>query len=139
MVQAYVRRCVRRLLTGEKGVALENRVPSREELRDKFEDIDELGLYLHIPFCRQICPYCPYNKELYRPEVARRYARAVVKEIDFYADIVGKRPVTSFYIGGGSPTTMLEDGLEDVVEHIFDVFGKAADVHAIGGHNSSDC
>jgi oxygen-independent coproporphyrinogen-3 oxidase len=27
--------------------------------------VGELGIYLHIPFCRQICPYCPYNKEIY--------------------------------------------------------------------------
>ena len=35
-------------------------------LASHFQDIDSFGLYLHIPFCRQICPYCPYNKELYR-------------------------------------------------------------------------
>src|SRR5690349_10200674 len=71
-----------------------------------FQDIESLGLYLHIPFCRQICPYCPYNKEIYRAAVAERYAEAVVQEIDRYAAIVGRRPITSFYIGGGTPTTM---------------------------------
>jgi len=110
-------------------IALVNRIPSREELRGKFRDIDELGLYLHIPFCRQICPYCPYNKEIYEPDMAKRYMNAVKREIDFYSDIIGEKPVTSLYIGGGTPTTMLESGIEDILEHIHRVFRIQCDIH----------
>ena len=35
---------------------MKNRIPSPDELDAKFQDIDELGVYLHIPFCEQICP-----------------------------------------------------------------------------------
>ena len=80
-----------RVLTGQSELVLDSQVPTRDELaQDGSQDIDELGLYLHIPFCRQICPYCPYNKELYSSEAAERYAAAVTQEIDFYADIVGQ-------------------------------------------------
>ncbi|MGD8969112.1 MAG: radical SAM protein, partial [Anaerolineae bacterium] len=115
-----------RLLTGEGHIALEGNVPV---LESEFQAIDELGLYLHIPFCRQICPYCPYNKEIYHPEVAQRYADAVKKEIDIYSRLVGHRPVTSFYIGGGTPTTMLNSGLEGILEHIFETFDMRCDIH----------
>jgi len=124
-----VRNLLSRALTGRREIALEDRIPSREGLGSKFTDIDELGIYLHIPFCRQICPYCPYNKEIYDPDVARRYATAVKKEIDFYSDVVGNRPVTSLYIGGGTPTTMLHNGLEDILEHIFEAFNVQCDIH----------
>ncbi len=89
----------------------------------------ELGIYLHIPFCRQICPYCPYNKELYCSTIAERYADAVVQEIDLYADLVGNRPITSFYIGGGTPTTMLDSGLPRLLDHIYKTFNMQCGIH----------
>ena len=90
---------------------LANRTPGYESLERKFQDISEFGLYLHIPFCKQICPYCLYNKEIYQSEAAEIYTRAIKKEIDFYSGLLGDKPVTSFYIGGGTPTTMLIAGL----------------------------
>ncbi|OGO58262.1 MAG: hypothetical protein A2025_00220 [Chloroflexi bacterium RBG_19FT_COMBO_47_15] len=108
---------------------LENKVPSYESLERKFQDISEFGLYLHVPFCKQICPYCPYNKEIYKLEVAEMYTRAVKKEIDFYSGLFGDKPVTSFYIGGGTPTTMLYSGLDEILEHIFKNLSVQCDIH----------
>ncbi len=125
-LEGFLRSFMRRLLTGQKSIALENRVP---DLQGRFEGIEECGLYLHIPFCRQLCPYCPYNKEIYRPEVAREYVHAVKREIDLYRDLMGDIPVTSFYIGGGTPTTMLHSGLEEILAHIFDSFNMQCDIH----------
>jgi oxygen-independent coproporphyrinogen-3 oxidase len=98
-------------------------------LEKSFQRIDELGLYLHVPFCRQICPYCPYNKELYRPEMAERYAQAVIREVDVYCQLVGRRPVTSFYVGGGTPTTMLSSGLARILEHVRKSFNLQCGIH----------
>jgi len=117
---------VKRLLLRRGAVALENKVPV---LESKFQGLDEFGLYLHIPFCRQICPYCPYNKEIYNPEVAESYVRAVKKEIDIYARLIGGRPVTSFYIGGGTPTTLLHSGLDSLLQHVYASFNMQCGVH----------
>ena len=125
-LESFLRTQLRRLLTKENYIALENKTPS---LESRFQNIDELGLYLHIPFCRQICPYCPYNKEIYHPEVAESYTNAVKKEIDVYSGLIGNRPVTSFYIGGGTPTTMLYSGLEKILEHVYKVFNMQCGVH----------
>ena len=129
MMAHLVRKLFLRLVTGEREIALTRRIPSRRELGEEFENIDAFGLYLHIPFCEQICPYCPYNKEIYRRDVAERYTDAVKREIDFYSDIVGKTPITSLYIGGGTPTTMLHSGLADIIGHIRDVFDLQCDIH----------
>jgi coproporphyrinogen III oxidase-like Fe-S oxidoreductase len=128
-MEHLVRKLLLKSFTGESEVLLTRRTPSREELEHKFQHIDALGLYLHIPFCEQICPYCPYNRELYRRDVAERYAHAVKREIDLYADIVGDRPITSFYIGGGTPTTMLHSGLAEILEHIRDVLNLQCEIH----------
>jgi coproporphyrinogen III oxidase-like Fe-S oxidoreductase len=108
---------------------LANRTPEYESLERKFQDISEFGLYLHIPFCKQICPYCPYNKEIYQSETAEMYTRAIKKEIDFYSGLVGNKPVTSFYIGGGTPTTMLHSGLGSILDHVFRKFNMQCDIH----------
>jgi oxygen-independent coproporphyrinogen-3 oxidase len=129
ILEDFFRTGFRRLLTKEKDIVLEDKPLSLEALAVKFQDIKELGLYLHIPFCEQICPYCPYNKEIYTPQAAERYVKAVKREIDIYSAVVGDRPVTSFYIGGGTPTTMLHTGLAEVLEHIFSIFNMKCDIH----------
>lgn len=129
MLKSCLRKYVNRRLAGQSEITLEPRTLLREEFVRRFEDIEALGVYLHIPFCKQICSYCPYNKELYCPDVAAEYAAAVKREIDFFAEIVGNRPVTSLYVGGGSPTTMLRSGLADMLPHIRGEFDLRCDIH----------
>ena len=124
-----IRQFLLRLLTGERALVFTRTVPSREELCGKLEEIEALGLYLHIPFCEQICPYCPYNKELYRESLAERYVAAIKTEMDFYANLIGNKPVTSLYIGGGTPTTMLHHGLGEILGHMRDVFNLQCEIH----------
>jgi menaquinone C8-methyltransferase len=124
-----MRRSLVRHLTGEREVRLKRSAPSLEELADRFREIDSLGLYIHIPFCERICPYCPYNKELYRSDLVRGYVRALTTEMDLYSKMVDGKPVTSLYIGGGSPTTMLHSGLEDIIQHLRRRFDLQCDIH----------
>ena len=91
--------------------------------------LSDLGIYLHIPFCNQICPYCPYNKEIYRVEKSKNYVKSVIKEVDFYASLLDSKPITSFYIGGGTPTTMLTKGLEKMINHIYKRLNMKCHVH----------
>jgi len=95
-----------------------------------------LGLYLHVPFCRNLCPYCPYNRVEYDEELYRRYEAAAHQEIDLVARRMaearspgGARPprIVSLYVGGGTPTVVPE-GLARLVEHIQQAFGPAGDV-----------
>ena len=128
-MEQAIRQLLLWLFTGERALVLTRNIPSREELRAKLESIDTLGLYLHIPFCEQICPYCPYNKELYRDSLAERYCDAVITEMNFYAEIIGKKPVTSLYIGGGTPTTMLDHDLGKMIGHLREEFNLQCDIH----------
>ncbi len=126
-IQELIQTTFRKLLIKDSlDIVLERKIP---DLAERFQDIDEFGLYLHIPFCRQICPYCPYNKEIYHPEVAKRYKHAVIREVDFYSKLFGKKPVTSFYIGGGTPTTMLYSGLKEILNHIYGTFNMQCEIH----------
>ncbi len=67
-------------------------------------------LYVHIPFCESLCPYCSFHRfELDEPR-AREYFAALSREILMYRDL-GYR-FTGMYVGGGTPTIMLEPLLD---------------------------
>jgi coproporphyrinogen III oxidase-like Fe-S oxidoreductase len=124
--QALARRQLKKMLGMHGQTVLERKTPA---LIDMFEGIGEVGLYLHIPFCHQICPYCPYSKMIYQPELAEAYAQAVQQEIEVYSRLVGSRPITSFYIGGGTPTTMLQSGLPAILDCIGHRFNVRCGIH----------
>lgn len=69
--------------------------------------IERTSLYLHVPFCRSSCPYCPYTKVPYDEALVEPYTRAAVAEVDRWADAIGPAEITSVYIGGGTPTLAL--------------------------------
>lgn len=65
------------------------------------------SLYLHVPFCRNCCPYCPYTRIPYNPALVEPYTRAAIAEVDWWADTIGPAEIKSVYIGGGTPTLAL--------------------------------
>jgi oxygen-independent coproporphyrinogen-3 oxidase len=129
MVSDFLRKKISRHFTGQNEILFHNNIPGNNLIDDNIRNIDELGIYLHIPFCNQICPYCPYNKEIYSEEACQNYVKAVVKEIDIYAPMLKNKPVTNFYIGGGTPTTMLGKGIEEMINHIYKRFNMQCRIH----------
>jgi len=77
--------------------------------------IKKSGIYIHVPFCKQLCPYCPYNRVLYNAELAAEFITAITREIRHYAQQLPDMEVPSVYFGGGTPTN-LSEGLKKVVE-----------------------
>lgn len=70
----------------------------------EFEPENMLGLYVHIPFCRQLCNFCPYCKQLYSEEICNEYIDHLIQEIHMVgAQLIEKKQVTSLYFGGGTP------------------------------------
>ena len=67
------------------------------------DSLGDIGLYLHIPFCKQICPFCPYNKVLLHGQDVDAYAEAVKKEVEMHRERLEASTVTSLYVGGGTP------------------------------------
>ncbi|MEH6636772.1 MAG: oxygen-independent coproporphyrinogen III oxidase [Halioglobus sp.] len=65
-----------------------------------------LSLYLHLPFCNDICYYCACNKIVTREKgAARQYLQRLEKEIQMQSQLLGDtRPITQMHWGGGTPT-----------------------------------
>ena len=117
MIKKLVRQAIKTVLTGSKGLELQNTYPDINR-----EGMKEMGLYLHVPFCMKPCFYCPYFKEKYERKKAISYRDAVLEEISYYGKILGDSNITSFYIGGGTPTTMMGSGLEEIVQSVKESF-----------------
>src|SRR5437016_1379219 len=68
-------------------------------------------LYVHIPFCARICPYCAFYKERADSSQTQRFCEALLHEIDDVSDRFTLRPETIFF-GGGTPTALTTAQLE---------------------------
>ncbi|MCY6957217.1 coproporphyrinogen-III oxidase family protein [Clostridium brassicae] len=93
-----------------------------------FNKIEEnTGLYIHIPFCKSICPYCPYNKVVYEKEKVEKYKNALLNELNFYKKHLKNKNISSIYIGGGTPTLLIDE-IKEVLDFIKKEFNFNGDV-----------
>lgn len=89
-------------------------------------DLEGIGWYIHMPFCRSLCPFCSFRSLQYSPSKVKPYIEAVKKEIRTYRDRLGKIKIGDVYFGGGTPSLTWE-GVVEILEHIraeFDMEGE---------------
>ena len=98
-----------------------------------FSDCDSLGLYIHIPFCRSICNFCPYCKVPYEKDLCDRYIDALIQEIHLVGSSYnGKKRTTNLYFGGGTPALVVDrlpEIIEAVREHFIITEGIGIELH----------
>src|SRR4030095_16907426 len=94
-----------------------------------------LGIYVHVPFCTTRCGYCDFNTytatELGAEPGASRtgYVAAVIKELELAARVLGPDapPISTIFVGGGTPTVLPPDDLGRLIAAVRDHFGLAED------------
>ena len=106
---------------GKKFLQLRADVPPFVLPQDKAGQDDWASLYIHIPFCRTLCPFCCFNRYLLDEAKARRYFANLKKEVEFYVER-GCR-FSDFYFGGGTPTVLMDEllGFIDFLKQNFNV------------------
>lgn len=82
------------------------------------EDDGTLGVYVHVPFCERVCPYCDFPvvrlaRRAPCPEDA--YLRAVLTELELVREPLAGRRLVSVYLGGGTPSLLSPDAVEQLV------------------------
>ncbi|MFO7674809.1 MAG: radical SAM protein [bacterium] len=94
----------------------------------RFDPGDDCGLYIHVPFCRNACPYCPYNTVPWDPALVPGFVAALKAEMGRYREKVGRRRFSSLYIGGGTPTLIAAGlaGVLDEMRRLFELDGPVA-------------
>lgn len=71
------------------------------------------GLYIHIPFCQDICTYCDFCKMYYDENKVNKYLNKIIIDIDNIND-----EIKSLYIGGGTPSSLSCGELEKLFIHL---------------------
>ena len=78
----------------------------------------EIGIYIHIPFCKSKCNYCDFNSFAKKDDCIDNYINAVKQEIEEYAKNNKDILVKTIYIGGGTPSYIKEKYMEELIETI---------------------
>lgn len=78
----------------------------------------KLGIYIHIPFCKQKCFYCDFISYANQDKYFQKYVQTLSKEINNFIDN-NKIEVQTIYIGGGTPSLIDAKYIEEIL-HIFE-------------------
>jgi len=68
---------------------------------------NDTSLYIHIPFCRTLCPFCCFRPLPFKEDQARRYFKSLRRELDLYVQRGFRFP--DFYFGGARPTILMDE------------------------------
>lgn len=86
-----------------------------------------IGLYIHIPFCRQKCLYCDFPSWAGKEGQMQGYVDALTKEIQNRGKEYPDKKVVSVFFGGGTPTTLEIPMLEQLMQAVFASWDIAED------------
>lgn len=68
-----------------------------------------IGVYIHVPFCAHICPYCDFTTYAGKNNLIPSYVDAVILELQKRAGEANNREVATIYLGGGTPSLLDPD------------------------------
>ena len=83
------------------------------------------GIYLHIPFCKQACHYCNFH---FSTSLKKKdqLLEALLKEIAIQKDFLRDQKVQTIYLGGGTPSILSGEELEQIFHTLYDHFPIAS-------------
>jgi putative oxygen-independent coproporphyrinogen III oxidase len=77
-----------------------------------------LALYAHFPWCVQKCPYCDFNSYTLKEQLPeQRYIDVLLRDLDAQVPAVAGRPLSSIFLGGGTPSLFSPDAIARLLEH----------------------
>ena len=94
--------------------------------------LGDMGLYVHIPFCKQKCMYCDFPAYQNLQDYYETYVYALVQEIDLWVSEHPEsksKPIDTIYFGGGTPTELSIQQLQMIIDKIKSTFTITDDCH----------
>ncbi|PHQ66610.1 MAG: coproporphyrinogen III oxidase [Sneathiella sp.] len=86
------------------------------------------GVYFHWPFCRKKCPYCDFNSHVREQVDQARWTTALLAELRHFADQTTRKPVTSIFFGGGTPSLMTTETVAQLIDGVGRLFPVADNI-----------
>lgn len=86
-----------------------------------------IGIYVHVPFCGHICPYCDFNTYAGQESLIPAYVDALCCDLERESERIGNRAATSVFLGGGTPSLLSASQVGQVLSTVRDRFALAPD------------
>lgn len=96
------------------------------------------GIYIHIPFCKTRCDYCAFYSTTFSNEVRERYVNRLCREIEERKAFFGSPEISSVYLGGGTPSRLSPQNLNDIFNAINKCFRVLPDAEITMEVNPDD-
>ena len=90
----------------------------------------ELGIYIHIPFCKKKCYYCDFISYQGKTDLIEKYIESICLEIDNWKNSTNIKQynVTSIYIGGGTPSYIEPKHISKILKHLNEFINKNVEI-----------
>jgi oxygen-independent coproporphyrinogen-3 oxidase len=101
---------------------------------------EDLGVYVHWPYCDRICPYCDFNVVRDRGRTGHKAAltAAILADLRASAALTGPRRLASIFFGGGTPSLMDPGDVARLVEAACELWTPAEDLEVTLEANPTD-
>ena len=86
------------------------------------------GIYVHWPFCAAKCPYCDFNSHVQKIIEEKQWVSAYLWELDRLFQTIGTRPLKTVFFGGGTPSLMSPDLVDQILSKIFSLWPRSNDL-----------
>lgn len=95
------------------------------------------GIYIHIPFCKRRCIYCDFFSTT-QSEKKSDYVQALCQELEMRKDYLGEEKIETIYMGGGTPSQLTEEELNEIFNCIYKVYHVVTDAEITLEANPDD-
>jgi len=95
------------------------------------------GIYIHIPFCKQACIYCNFHFKAGNHNTLQM-SEAIAKEIILRKNYLSGKQVNTIYLGGGTPSLLPIQELEEIIHSVYKTFSVAEEVEITLEANPDD-
>lgn len=96
------------------------------------------SIYVHWPYCSRLCPYCDFNIYRARNQDFDALLKAIIKEIEFWANQYGGQKLSSIFFGGGTPSLMQPKQIENILNVCVRLFGFETEIEISLEANPND-
>ncbi|MCS7369304.1 MAG: radical SAM protein, partial [archaeon GBS-70-058] len=89
----------------------------------------DISVYIHFPFCRSLCPACPYVRYLYDGSLVEKYVEAIKMEITLYGKLLKDRgiSISDIHVGGGTPSLLSPSQYREILNCLSEFFDLKSD------------
>jgi len=90
----------------------------------------DVGVYVHVPFCERVCPYCDFAVVAARAlseSTELRYVDALLRELEQRREAFTGRRLASLYLGGGTPSLLRPGSIARIVRAVDQAFPSGGD------------